>query len=121
MNGTAVALVALGGALGSVARFVLTTLLSPISRQFPSSTILINVVGSFVIAYVAGRTTQHTNENVRLFVMVGLCGGFTTFSSFSLQTFELIQRGAAFGAIVNVVLSVTICLLAVAAGYALAR
>jgi CrcB protein len=92
---------------------------------FPYGTIFINVLGSFVIGYFGTLTLQSgkypVSDNLRLFVMVGICGGFTTFSSFSLQTFDLIRSGAWGRALANVVFSVVLCVAAVAAGHLLAR
>ncbi len=114
--------VALGGALGSVARYWVAVLALPISRQLPWGTIGINILGSFIIGFFGTLTLQGgrypASDGVRLFVMVGLCGGFTTFSSFSLQTLDLL-RGDAWGrALANVGLSVLLCLTAVAVGHA---
>ena len=89
--------------------------------QFPWGTILINIVGSFVIAFFGTLTTNDGRfaapADLRAFVMVGLCGGFTTFSSFSLQTLELARDGRMAQAAGNVAISVVCCLLAVTAGY----
>lgn len=86
---------------------------------------LINVLGAFVIGFFGTYTLAGNRfavgENTRLFVMVGLCGGFTTFSSFSLQTFDLLRSGAWGKAFFNVLLSVVLCLGAVAAGHLLAH
>ena len=96
----------------------------PISRDFPWGTVAINTVGSFVIAFVGTLTLSHgrfpASENARLFIMVGFCGGFTTFSSFSLQTFDLMRNGAMMRAALNVVLSVVVCFAAVALGHLVA-
>jgi CrcB protein len=117
--------VTIGSALGGLLRYALTRMTLTLSAGFPYGTILINVVGSFVIGYFGTLTLQSgryaASENLRLFVMVGLCGGFTTFSSFSLQTFDLLRSGAWVRALANVVLSVTLCLAAVAAGHLLAK
>jgi CrcB protein len=117
--------VTIGSALGGLLRYALTRMTLTLSAGFPYGTILINVVGSFVIGYFGTLTLQSgryaASENLRLFVMVGLCGGFTTFSSFSLQTFDLLRSGAWVRALANVVLSVTLCLAAVAAGHLLAQ
>lgn len=116
--------IALGGALGSVARYWVAVLCAPLSRQLPWGTIGINIGGSFLIGFfgtltlAAGR--HPAPEWLRLFVMVGICGGFTTFSSFSLQSFDLIRDGAWGRALLNVGLSVVLCLGAVAAGHSLA-
>lgn len=121
---TTYALLALGGALGTVARYGLSVWALPISRQLPWGTILINIGGSFVIGFVGTLTLAQgkypASENFRLFVMVGLCGGFTTFSAFSLQTLELMRGGAVGRAAVNIVLSVALCIGAVALGHAAA-
>lgn len=117
--------VALGSALGGVARFGLTRLMLPISAQFPWSTVCINVLGCFIIGFFGTLTLAGGRfavpETARLFVMVGVCGGFTTFSSFSLQSFDLLRSGAWGRALGNVVLSVVLCLAAVAAGHSLAQ
>ena len=112
----------LGGALGSMARGWLAMAVARITGpQFPWGTILINIVGSFVIGFFGTLTAQDSRyavpTDVRTFVMVGICGGFTTFSSFSLQTFELARDGRVAQALGNIGLSVVFCLLAVTAGY----
>src|SRR5581483_11755185 len=89
--------VGLGGALGSIARFWLGALVAELfGIRFPWGTILINVLGSFVIGFFAAFTGPGgraiASFHARAFVMVGLCGGFTTFSSFSLQTLELARQ-----------------------------
>lgn len=116
--------VALGGALGTVARYWIGLLALPISRTLPVGTIGINVAGSFIIGFIGTLTLAHGRhpmpESARLFVMVGLCGGFTTFSSFSLQTLDLLRGGAWARGFANVALSVLLCLGAVAAGHAIA-
>lgn len=116
--------VALGGALGSVARYWVAVWALPISRQLPWGTIGINVLGSFIIGFFGtltlGSGRYPAPEGVRLFVMVGFCGGFTTFSSFSLQTLDLLRADAWGRALANVGASVLLCLAAVAAGHAAA-
>src|SRR5579863_3548482 len=117
--------VALGGALGSVARYWMTNAVAALTGpRFPWGTILINVLGSFVIGLFAFLTTPvgrvPVSFDIRAFVLVGICGGYTTFSSFSLQTLELVRTGRWFEAGGNIVLSVVLCLAAVWAGYALA-
>lgn len=122
---TATLWVAFGGALGSVARYWLSLFMAPISKDLPSSTIIINIAGSFVIAFFGVLTFTHTklsvSENIRLFVMVGVCGGFTTFSSFSLQSFELLKKGALAFAFANIALSVVLCIAATAIGFYLGQ
>ena len=110
-----------GGALGSLARWVLAAAVGRwLGQGFPWGTVLINIVGSFIIGWFAGLTGPAGRfavpEAARAFVIVGLCGGFTTFSSFSLQTVELMRAGYAGRALWNVVASVVLCLLATLAG-----
>ena len=117
----AVLLVAVGGAVGSVLRYWVGLLVAGwLGTAFPWGTLLINIGGSFVIGWMASATPPET-AGLRLLVMVGFCGGFTTFSSFSLQTLELMQRGDWIGAWGNVLGSVLLCLGAVTAGWALGR
>ena len=114
-------LIALGGALGTLARYGVSLLAAPWSQSLPWGTIFINITGSFVIGFFGTLTLADGRhpvpEAVRLFVMVGLCGGYTTFSAFSLQTLDLLRAGALARASINVALSVVACILAVAAGY----
>jgi CrcB protein len=117
--------VAIGSALGGLLRYAITRLTLALSVGFPYGTIFINVLGSFVIGYFGTLTLQSgkypVSDHLRLFVMVGICGGFTTFSSFSLQTFDLIRSGAWGRALANAIFSVVLCVAAVAAGHLLAR
>ena len=115
-------LIALGGALGSVSRaWVSAASARHLGAHLPWGTIIINVLGSAVIGIVAATALSSSrsiyNTETRIFLMVGFCGGFTTFSSFSLQTFELLREGRATAALANVGLSVILCVLATAAGY----
>lgn len=114
--------VALGGALGSIGRYAATAVMVRLTGpEFPWGTILINIVGSLVIGLVASMTLRGGRfaapEELRVFVMTGVCGGFTTFSSFSLQTFGLLRDGKPGAALANVLLSVAVCVLAAGAGY----
>ncbi len=104
--------IALGGALGSVSRFWLNSFVTARAGEgFPWGTLLINVVGSFAIGFIA--TQPGASDPLRKFLMVGVCGGFTTFSAFSLQTLELAQRGEWLRAGANILASVALCLVAV--------
>ena len=120
---TATVLVAIGGALGSVARYWVSILVGHLTGpRFPWGTILINIAGSFAIGFFAAATMVSggrfvVSNEARLFFMVGVCGGFTTFSSFSLQTLDLVRDGRAAQAFGNIALSIVLCLTAVAAGY----
>ena len=114
-------IVLLGGALGSLARYLISVAALPISQSLPWGTIIINIVGSFIIGLFGTMTLAHgrfpASDNLRLFVMIGLCGGFTTFSSFSLQTLDLLRNGAVVRAAINIAASVVLCVLAVALGH----
>ncbi|MBV8778707.1 MAG: fluoride efflux transporter CrcB [Alphaproteobacteria bacterium] len=117
--------IAAGGALGSMARFWLAAVVAEImGPQFPWGTILINILGSFAIGFFGTFTGPGgrviASFNARAFVMVGICGGFTTFSAFSLQTLDLARESHWAQAGGNVALSVVLCLLAVWTGHALA-
>lgn len=112
-------LVAIGGALGSVGRFWLNGFVTERAGSgFPWGTLIINVLGSFLIGIFA-TVVPAAQDNARRFLMVGICGGFTTFSAFSLQTLELAQRGDWLRAGGNILGSVTLCLVAVWLGYLL--
>jgi CrcB protein len=115
-------LIALGGALGSVARFFLSGLVAgQFGATFPWGTIIVNVTGSFLIGFFATVTAPDgrvfATGNTRQFFMSGIFGGYTTFSSFSLQTLNLAREGEWFRAGANTVLSVVACLVAVWLGH----
>lgn len=124
MTFTSCLIVMLGGAIGTLMRYTVSLLALPLSSEFPWGTIFINITGSFLIGLFGTLTLAHGRfpvaEEVRLFVMVGLCGGYTTFSAFSLQTLDLLRAGSPTRAAVNILLSVTLCILAVAAGHYIA-
>jgi fluoride exporter len=110
--------IAIGSALGGVARHWCSTLAAErLGTAFPWGTLLVNVLGSFVIGLVAALTGPDgrlpVGAQARQFVMVGLCGGYTTFSAFSLQTLDLLRGGELGRAGLNVLGSVALCLLAV--------
>lgn len=117
--------VALGSALGGVARYGLSGLVArSFGETFPWGTLIVNVLGSFLIGFVATLTGPDGRVLVspvtRQFWMPGIFGGFTTFSSFSLQTLSLAQDGEWTRALANVTLSVALCLLGVWLGAVLA-
>jgi CrcB protein len=117
--------IALGGALGSVSRFWLNGLVSArIGETFPWGTLLINVTGSFLIGFFSTLTGPEGRwlapVGLRQFFMIGVCGGYTTFSSFSLQTLTLAQDGEWLRAGGNILGSVALCLIAVWLGHVLA-
>jgi CrcB protein len=114
-------LVALGSALGGAARFLLAGWVGArLGESFPWGTVLVNVLGSALIGALAAQEEMLSPE-ARQFLMVGVLGGFTTFSSFSLQTLRLAQDGDWVRAAGNVLGSVALCLAAVAVGYRVSR
>jgi CrcB protein len=119
------ALVAVGGAIGSVARFWMAGVVARLTGPaFPWGTILINILGSCLIGWLAGFTVygrMQNTDSLRAFAMAGICGGFTTFSSFSLQTLELLREGQPLAALANATASVLLCLAATAMGFWLSR
>lgn len=117
--------IALGGALGSMARFWLASVIAgQWGEGFPWGTLLVNVIGCFVIGFFATFIVVDDKTIVgpsgRHFFMTGVLGGFTTFSSFSLQTLALAREGAWAKAGGYVAGSVVLCLLAVWLGYVVA-
>jgi CrcB protein len=116
-------LVMVGGALGTGARFWAS---GAIARRygefFPLGTLVVNVTGSFVVGFFAGLTDPGSpflvRPSWRQFVMIGFCGGYTTFSSFSLQTLDLIHDGDWLKASLNALLSFALCMVAVWLGRA---
>jgi CrcB protein len=117
--------IAIGSALGGVSRFWLSGVIArAFGETFPWGTLIVNITGSFLIGVIAALTVPDgrffIGSTARLAIMAGFLGGYTTFSSFSLQTLALMQDGEWWFAAANILLSVVICMLAVWAGFALA-
>ena len=118
-----VVLVGIGGALGSIARHgvgVAIARIAPVSVT-PYATMAVNLAGCLAIGVLAGLVSSHRlliGPGMRAFVFVGVLGGFTTFSSFGLDTFTLAQGGRSGAAAVNVAIQVVVGLALLAAGYA---
>jgi CrcB protein len=115
--------VALGGALGSVARYSVSLGAARwLGAAFPWGTLVVNVAGSFAIGLLAALMTADgrpaLGDGARAFVMIGVLGGFTTFSSFSLETLNLVRTGALGAAAANAGLSLALCLGGVWLGFA---
>lgn len=113
----------LGGGLGCLVRYLISVLLRMNSLNFPVATFSVNIVGSLVLGFIAALYLRQPelHPTVRLALGVGFCGGLTTFSTFSLETFEMIKNGALVSAIFYIFVSVLVCLLAVALGAFLTR
>ena len=114
--------IAVGSALGGVSRYWLSGFIADrIGETFPWGTLIVNISGSFVIGFFATLTGPDgrllVGSTARQFVMIGICGGYTTFSSFSLQTLTLAQDGEWLHAGGNIVFSVVLCLAAVWIGH----
>ena len=114
--------IGLGSALGGMARYGCSGLAARyIGAAFPWGTLIVNVSGSLVIGFLAALAVADgrllISPDARAFLMIGLCGGFTTFSAFSIETLDLARDGDWLWAGANVVLSVVLCLLAVWLGY----
>ena len=119
-------LIGLGGAIGSVLRFGFSGLIANrVGQTFPWGTLFVNVTGSFIIGFFATVTATEGRWLVgpygRNFFMTGICGGYTTFSSFSLQTLNLAQDEEWIYAGGNAVLNLVLCLVAVWLGHVLAE
>jgi len=117
--------VGIGSALGGIGRYWCSEIVARlIGETFPWGTLIINVVGSFVIGFFGTLTGPDgrifVGTAARQFVMIGICGGYTTFSSFSLQTLNLMNGGGWLQAGANIGLSVVLCLVAVWAGHSIA-
>ena len=110
-----------GGFIGSILRYLVGSVIP--SDMFPWGTLAINVVGSFALALIAGLVFRGAidNESVSLMLRVGLCGGFTTMSTFSLEVVNLATRDAWLAALGYAVLTCVLCVAAAYAGGVLAK
>ena len=118
-------LVGLGGAIGAMARYGTGLVVGHFWRDpFPLATLLINILGSLAMGLLVGwlaRTLPPGQNEIRLFVAVGVLGGYTTFSAFSLDVMTLIERGDVIPAVVYVLCSVVLCVLALLLGLVVFR
>lgn len=124
MNGGMILAVAAGGALGSVARYLVGVASTrAFGLAFPWGTLIVNVAGSFLIGALVAlfAIKADLSQEVRLFLTVGLCGGFTTFSTFSLDAWALMERGQWWQAAAYVAGSVLLSVGGLVAGLALVR
>jgi len=120
---TRVLAIALAGAFGAVARYGLSGLVQRFAGpRFPLGTLAVNVLGCFLLGLLATLSLERwsISPTTRAALLIGFLGAFTTFSTFSYETLALIREGAAWRAVLNIVLSVMVCLAAAWAGVALA-
>ncbi|MFZ5841455.1 MAG: fluoride efflux transporter CrcB [Pseudomonadota bacterium] len=125
MNATVILAVAIGGAIGSVGRYLINTVWLPAAgpHALPWGTLTVNIAGSFLYGLLFAVLTAYlpASGTLRVALLAGFLGGFTTFSSFSFESVRLIQEGQAVLAMVYVVASVVSCLLALWLGLALVK
>ena len=124
MKWTFILAVAAGGSLGSVARYLVGIGFGKLlGSKFPWGTLFINITGSLLIGVFAGLFAVRWNlpQAVRIFLVVGICGGYTTFSTFSLDSFYLIQRGEVAAAAAYMIASVVLSVGALIAGIQIVR
>ena len=115
-------IVCVGGALGSGGRYLVSTWAArTLGADFPRGTFLVNVTGSFILAFVFAVPGSRLSPEARLFLGAGICGGYTTYSSFNTETLALLDQGSAGLALANLALTVIGCLVAGVAGLALGR
>jgi len=119
----ALALVAAGGAAGSVLRYLISIAAAPFSARFPAGTLLANTLGCLLAGVLLYFITQRDmpSPQLRLLVGVGFLGGLTTFSAFGFETLHLLQKGHTAAAIVNIAANVGLSLAAVVVGFGAAR
>jgi CrcB protein len=105
-------LVFLGGGLGSIVRYGISEIIKLNFRtNFPIATLSVNIISCIVLALVIGVFSHKIGDNTSLktFLVVGFCGGFSTFSTFSFETVELMRSGNMLYAVANILISVTVC------------
>jgi len=116
--------IAAGGAVGSVLRFWMSTWVHALAgRGFPYGTLTVNVIGSLVMGFLFVMFLDRLTDNavLRAGILIGALGGFTTFSSFSIETFNLIEQGAVLKAVLNMAGSLVLCVSATWVGVIIGR
>ena len=113
--------VGLGGALGAIGRYAISMI--PIKTEFPFLTLITNILGAVLIGFISGMVSakQDVSQNTVLFWKTGVCGGFTTFSTFSLEAYELFEKGSNILGLVYAVVSVVSCILGIICGKKIAE
>ena len=113
--------VGLGGALGAVGRYAVSMI--PIKTEFPFLTLITNILGAVLIGFISGMVSarKDISQNTVLFWKTGVCGGFTTFSTFSLEAYGLFEKGSNILGLVYAVVSVVSCILGIVCGKKIAE
>ena len=113
--------VGLGGALGAIGRYAISMI--SIKTEFPFLTLITNILGAVLIGFISGMVSakQDVSQNTVLFWKTGVCGGFTTFSTFSLEAYELFEKGSNILGLVYAVVSVVSCILGIICGKKIAE
>jgi fluoride exporter len=113
-------LIGLGGGIGSITRYVASLVIK--SKTFPFATLTVNLIGSFIIGLVFAISIKQEGmeDNWKLFLITGVCGGFTTFSAFSLENVQLLQSGKTGIALAYIIVSMVLGIAATFLGYQLA-
>lgn len=108
----------IGGGLGSLTRYATAVLLKTYSMNFPLATLTVNIIGSFILGFAAAYFWKetHLHTTLKLAITIGFCGGLTTFSTFSWETFDMIKNGEMLLAAIYAVVSVLVCILAISLG-----
>ena len=120
MNIQSLLMVFLGGGLGSLFRYGIAYGMKPFEFTFPYATLAANILSCIVLGFLVSISTQ-LSDGVKLFLLVGFCGGFSTFSTFSNETFQLFQSGAHLQALLNIGGSILVCLGAIYMGMFLGK
>lgn len=112
----------LGGGLGSITRYGISILLKCYSMDFPLATLTVNIIGSLILGFTAtffwkeAQFSSVWHNTLKLMITVGFCGGLTTFSTFSWETFDMIKNGEVLLAGLYTVISILVCLTAISLG-----
>lgn len=116
----------IGGGLGSLSRYGVAILLKMYSMDFPVATLGVNIIGSLILGFTIALfwnklPVSNTHDTLRLAITVGFCGGLTTFSTFSWETFDMIKQGEFLLAFLYALTSVLVCILAISLGAFLSK